>query len=498
MRRLLLPLLAGALYAIPFLAPALFLPAWVAFVPLLWVIKDADLKDSLFYGWLMGTVCHLIGYPWLVNMFIDFGHLPWIVGLFGYLLFCAYQGLCFGLTGLIARWLQKRTKLPLGLALPLALVTTEHIFPMIFPSYAANSQFGFHHLIQIADLGGVLLVSLLVGLINGTLFESLSAKIAGAARPKKMLVTCVTLLTLALIYGTIRIKAIGALAASAPKLSIGLIQGNIGAADTHIDPVSAHSIYRAMTFALADESKPDLIVWPESAYMEIIDETADLRVVTGGAESHVLMGCLRARPLPSGRMGLINSLVLVSPQGQAVDAYGKIKLLVFGEYLPFGDIFPKLYDLFPYTGHFLRGENLLPLAMGDWRLSVNICYEDIWPGLIRKLMRSATAPQAHVLINATNDSWYGRSFEQWEHLSLAAWRAIEHRRWLARATNTGYSAFVDATGRIVTKSGIFTRETLVHDVPMLEGRTLYGILGDWVGWLTLGLIILARFTAGVR
>jgi apolipoprotein N-acyltransferase len=87
-----------------------------------------------------------------------------------------------------------------------------------------------------------------------------------------------------------------------------------------------------------------------------------------------------------------------------------------------------------------------------------------------------------VLFNLTNDSWYGKSTEPLEHLALASFRSIEHRRSLVRSTNTGISAFVDPVGRIVTRSGIWTRETLVGRVPMMQGRTVYALLGDWIGW----------------
>ena len=88
-----------------------------------------------------------------------------------------------------------------------------------------------------------------------------------------------------------------------------------------------------------------------------------------------------------------------------------------------------------------------------------------------------------VMFNLTNDSWYGKTTEPMEHLALASFRSIEHRRSLVRSTNTGISAFVDPVGRIVTRSGIWTRETLVDRVPMMQGRTVYALLGDWIGWV---------------
>ena len=116
-------------------------------------------------------------------------------------------------------------------------------------------------------------------------------------------------------------------------------------------------------------------------------------------------------------------------------------------------------------------------------LSVSICYEDIFPGQIRSLMRGGRDHRIpEVMLNLTNDSWYGKTVEPMEHLALASFRSIEHRRSLVRGTNTGVSAFVDPVGRLVKLSGLWTKETLVDRVPMMRGRTIYAVLGDWLGW----------------
>jgi apolipoprotein N-acyltransferase len=157
----------------------------------------------------------------------------------------------------------------------------------------------------------------------------------------------------------------------------------------------------------------------------------------------------------------------------------------FGEYIPLGETFPALYSLVRSVGRFWPGESLEPLQFGMYLLSVDICYEDIFPGQIRSLMRGGSDRRIpDVMINLSNDSWYGKSTEPMEHLALASFRSIEHRRSLVRSTNTGISAFVDPVGRIVARSGIWTRETLVDRVAIMkQGPTVYALLGDWIGWV---------------
>jgi apolipoprotein N-acyltransferase len=166
-------------------------------------------------------------------------------------------------------------------------------------------------------------------------------------------------------------------------------------------------------------------------------------------------------------------------------------LVPFGEYIPSGDTFTWLYSWSPYTSRFSPGENEEPLQFGRHLISVNICYEDIFPGHIRVLMnggRYHRIPEA--MFNLTDDSWYGNTVEPMEHLALASFRSIEHRRSLVRATNTGISAIVNPGGRIDHHLGQWTKGTLVGQIPMMHGRTVYAVMGDWLGWLCIILLLL--------
>jgi apolipoprotein N-acyltransferase len=162
-------------------------------------------------------------------------------------------------------------------------------------------------------------------------------------------------------------------------------------------------------------------------------------------------------------------------------SYDKTYLLMFGEYLPFGETFPILYDLSPNSGRFTAGSHVRPVTVGPWRISTPVCYEDILTRFTRYMVREG---KPHVLINLTNDAWFGDSQEPWIHLVLSKYRAIEHRRYLVRATNSGISAVIDPLGRVVAKSGLMTRENLRAEIHMLNQDTLYTLAGDWPGWLS--------------
>jgi apolipoprotein N-acyltransferase len=164
---------------------------------------------------------------------------------------------------------------------------------------------------------------------------------------------------------------------------------------------------------------------------------------------------------------------------------------MFGEYLPFGDELPILYKWSPNSGHFSKGTSLDPLFvdLGGARHPVTmlICYEDILPGFTNDAVRHA---DPELLVNMTNDAWFGDTAEPWEHLALAQLRAVEHRRYLVRGTNSGVSAVVDPVGRVVAHTGAFRQETLASTIHWMRSKTVYERVGDGP-WALVTLLVAA-------
>ena len=153
---------------------------------------------------------------------------------------------------------------------------------------------------------------------------------------------------------------------------------------------------------------------------------------------------------------------------------------------PLGTGSPFLYKLSPNTGSFTRGAHTKPLVHNGIKYGVLICYEDILPNFVLDVMKS----RPDILINITNDAWFGDTHEPIIHLALSVFRSVEHRRYLVRSTNTGISAFIAPTGEITHQTGTFTQETLLASVIPLSTDTLYSQFGNWLGWmLFLGLAL---------
>ncbi len=189
-----------------------------------------------------------------------------------------------------------------------------------------------------------------------------------------------------------------------------------------------------------------------------------------------------------------NSAMLIDGDGRVLGRYDKNYLLMFGEYIPLGDRFPQLYEKLPEASHFEAGTTVETFAFRGHQLGIMICYEDIIPRFTRKL----AGKDPNVLINVTNDAWFGKTSEPYLHLALAVFRSVENRLWLIRSTNTGVSVFVDAVGRIKSQTRLDDAELLAEDVPMLRTSTPYRSYGDVFTYGCIVVFAVAAISALVR
>ena len=478
---------------------------WICLVPILWAIRDQNPGRAFRIGWLAGIVMNIGGFYWAIQMFQQFAGMPWPLAALGLLLLAAANGFIVAAWAWATRLITRDTGWNVAWVSPVAGTALEKFWPEIFPYYLGAGQYQLPLVTQIADLTGILGVSFFVVYLNSALFAALEQWVDHRLLARRQLLVLAAVVATVLIYGQVRIRAVDRQAAAAEHLTIGLIQANRGASEMSLDPQSLLRDHQEMSRTLAAGRPLDLIVWPEgSIRIRLPSREGSLpSELLGGTNTPTLFGAI----LHLGEYatsGAYNSALLTDKTGRILGAYDKMVLVPFGEFIPFGETFPALYSLAPFPGRLLAGESRAPLPFGKYLLSVNICYEDIFPVQVRSLMQGGHDRRLpDVLFNLTNDSWYGNSTEPLEHLALASFRSIEHRRSLVRSTNTGISAFVDPVGRIVARSGVWTREVLVDRVPMMQGRTLYAFLGDWIGWCSallslagIGRVVLAAQRRG--
>src|SRR5260221_6467300 len=383
LRPLILPTLSGVLYFLSWIGFGIWPLAFLCFVPLVWSLREATPKQALWRGWWMGFVTHLGGYTWIIHLLKVFAFAPLPLAFGGYLLVCAGQGLLFGVMSLALRWLWLRTGWRAAALLPLALAAAEHVFPLLFQSYTSVALMPVLPLVQIADLGGPILLSAFQALVNGALFDAFEAWRVPRRPPYWSMAASVVAVSPCSAYGFWRLVEVDDAQRAAPKVTVGLAQPNVGEIELHANPWASVRTLRDETAELHARGA-QLVVWPEVGFnIRPINEGAgDGSAILSGAPGSLIAGVERV-----SRTDIWNSAIVVEENGRIVDHYDKIQLLAFGEYIPGGEWFPKIYQWSPLASHLSRGTTTRPLRWRGRRFATFICYEDILPGLVRSIMR---------------------------------------------------------------------------------------------------------------
>ncbi|MCC6763752.1 MAG: apolipoprotein N-acyltransferase [Deltaproteobacteria bacterium] len=485
----------GALYFLGYLGwgawPCLFL----FLVPLWWALaRAARRRQAAGLGFLFGACAFAGGHLWLLALIGPFLDGRWTTGAALWLAYGAWFALAFALYGLAFHALRRRGY-GVGVAGVAPYVLLEWAQPQIFPLYAGNGLVAVPLLAQAADLGGPLLLTGLLAGANLVVFESIAWLDGRRARPAATWIAGAVVGLAVVAYGLARMAEADAASAHAPAVRVGIVQANLDVRAKDTLGVITHRKHLAQTRELLNEGDVDLVVWPESAYVRGIRRPLPVssRPIVQDLPIPLLFGASSATEV-DGRKVKSNSALLAGEDGFIRDAYDKNLLIPLAESMPFATTLPALAALFPHAEQFAAAETVPALRLGPWRIATPICYEAIRPELVRRMVRESSP---HILVTLANDAWFGDSQEPWIHLGLARLRAIEHRRWLVRATNSGVSAIVDPAGRLVARTGLLTRANLRGIVHPLAGATLYARLGDWPGWIALAVAAAATL-AGRR
>ncbi|MBW2434654.1 MAG: apolipoprotein N-acyltransferase [Deltaproteobacteria bacterium] len=463
--------------------------AWFALVPLLVALANLSARESFRMGFIAGLVHYLTLLYWVVPVMRTYGYLPWYMSVAILFLFAAVLAL-FPAVFSMALAAVARTPVRCLIGMPLLWVALEYVRTLIFTGFPwellGHALYLRHHLIQIADLFGAYGVSFLIALGNAAVYVAITYARRKAWHDlpvsKPLLFGAIGIFVAGFfgtwIYGAWRIQTVDETIAASPTARVAVVQGNI---DQAIKWDPAHqfaAIKKHLRLSRTAKSEnPDLIVWPESAtpFYLFFDKRPTEMVMAGIEEADIdfLVGS------PSvARQGekviYFNSAYLISPNTKNVSKYDKTHLVPYGEYVPLERWLPFLGKLVAQVGDFQPGK---PGKILPWKkdaLGIQICYEVIFPALSRKLVQNS----ATLLINITNDAWFGTTSGPYQHFSMTIFRAVENRRALARAANTGISGFIDPVGRILASTRLLEEAALTRPLPMLRQITFYTRFGD--------------------
>lgn len=474
--------LSSALWVCAFPSVGLWPFVFIAAVPLLFITEGAGLKRAFWITFFTTLLAYAGLVYWLIYTINHYGHifLPIAILVFIIMLvaLAAIRGFFFAVP---YAWIGKRA--PAYIVVPLLWVGTDYFqtlffggFPWEFFGYA---PYKFLPLVQAADILGVWLLTFIFVLVNASIYEIFRANVSWTRRVMGV-VLCSVLMAFLLIYGLFRLEHIKNIMSKSEKIRVAVVQGNIPQDVKWSKEFKKWALIRHENLSKAASAEgAAFIIWPETA-LPVFQDVAEL-LYKPLANAAVEINRYLLTGLPTKRFEGAeeihhNSAYIINPQGEPIDLYHKNHLVPFGEFIPFKKILQKIAGpLVRGTGDFVSGKDVKVLKHPEiGNIAVIICYEAIYPDLTRRL----TSQGARLLVNITNDAWFGDTSAPHQHLSMAAMRAVESRLFLARAANTGISAFVEPTGKIIKQTGLFEIAYEVEDLRLMDVNTIYERVGD--------------------
>jgi len=477
---ILLAALSGLLLVLSLPKPDFYPLAWIALVPLLYVIARATTAHVVLASYISGVVFFSGSFYWIAQTMIIFGGIstPLAAGV-GALFACVYA-LYFVLFAL-GTYLAVRKFGPRGLFFAAPLWVTMELlrsilfsgFPWMLSGYALVPYSG---ILQMVTITGVYGLSFLAAAVNSIIAYGVLQRnirwIAAAA---------------AVIAAAWLIPIVGADAANNP-IAVRLVQTNIPL-DQPWKPQDFDALLKELTalstrVAVDGKQKPRIAVWPETPAPFYLSEDAEFRsrmqTIARTLDAYVLIGYIdKFGEAPS------NSAGLLSPAGEQVSRYDKMHLVPFGEYIPFQRLLFFAESLTRQVGNFAPGTEYTLSPVDGHRVSTIICYESIFPNLVRQFAKRGS----ELIILITNDGWFGESSAPYQHLRMGVVRAVENRRYMVRTANTGISAIIDPYGRIESETPIGVRTILDGTAHFRSDLTFYTQYGDVFAYANVVVVI---------
>jgi len=468
----------------------------VALTPLLIAVNNRSPLRALGLGFVTGVIYFTGTLYWITNVMAVYGGLARSVSMLVNAALIAFLALFPAMFAVVTARLLARLGPAALLASPLVWVATEvgrtYVlggFPWVLLGY---SQVSALPVAQFASVVGVYGLSALVALVSAAAATFGLSREARQWRP--IVVAAGLLLAVVVAGGAVRLNR-SVLTRLGEPVRVGLIQANVDQAEKW-DASRASTIFERhmdLTRQAIDDGA-EIVLWPESSmpyrYEERGAASQRIREMARSSTVPILLGSNEIADDEPVRF--YNAAFLVRSDGTTGGVYRKMRLVPFGEYIPLKNLFFFAAPLTEAVGDFSAGRDATVMDAGGHKISTAICYEIVFPGLVRRFVANGS----NLLTTITNDAWFGDTAAPYQHFAQAAMRAIENGRYLVRAANTGISGAVDPYGRVLAQSELFTPVVTTVDVRYLDTQTFYARFGDWFAWVsvvaTLGLLVAVR------
>ncbi len=471
---------------------------WFSLVPLLAGLVNQPPFSAFKLGLISGAAHYITLVYWIVEVLGHYGQINIVLSLFPFLLLCLYLALYPAFFSLLwVRLMGRRFSVLLTAGLWVSIEYVRSFLLTGFPwCLLGHSQYRNLSFLQVADLAGVYGLSFLIVLVNACIFFFFFRRpLRGANMVKGEFLITACMVVFTFLYGHGQLTGAEPAQDTLHRVKAVIVQPNIDQSQKWDPRYQMHTLmtYQRLT-RRAFDFEPRLIVWPETSVPFFFQDGRELsfRVLSLAKESGAILvfGSPAFKKTQRGTKYYNRVYALLPGQGGPPLFYDKVHLVPFGEYVPLRELLFFVNRLVPAAGDFEPGETLAPLRCNDLSLGVLICFEAIFPELARRQVRDG----ADILLNLTNDAWFGMTSAPYQHLSMAVFRAVENRRPLIRAANTGFSGFIDSYGRIIEKGGLFEEDLLKGSLSIGHGPpSFYTRFGDTFALGVIALTLIALF-----
>ena len=490
-------IISGALVVLAFPVFDIYLLAWVAFIPLLLSLWKKTPGEAFQTGFVFGLVYFFGTLYWIYHSINYYGGLSFTSSLAIVFLLCCYMSIYPAVFAYFFSSFIKKTHLPALLIGPVLWVILEFVRSYAFTGFPWSSigysQYKFLHIIQISDISGVYGISFLVLAFNSAVVDIFLLKSRIRQTPLFPLsYTVLGFIMLFLIMAASVGYSLWRLDQSRPgsMIKASVVQGSIEQ-DQKWDPEFQKYVIETYTSLSMEALKgsPDLIIWPETAvpffFGDDKENTEHMLQFQKTLNTHLLFGSVMTKKISGRQQFLTNSVILLDKQGKITYQYDKIHMVPFGEYVPLRKVLFFVDKLVEGIGDYVPGNQYIKAETEFGNFASLVCYEIIFPGLVRKFY----SKNGDFIVTVTNDAWFGKTAGPHQHFSMAVFRAIENRKPVMRSANSGISGFIDSSGRIIAKTELFQRQHLTENVKTDNTLSFYSRYGDLFAYFCMVIAV---------
>ncbi|MFA5677371.1 MAG: apolipoprotein N-acyltransferase [Pseudomonas sp.] len=459
---------------LPWLNNDLYWVGWIAWLPLLYALRDTGPWSALFLGWVAGTVCFAGGSYWLAAFMVNLKQISPVLSMALAGVFWCYLGLIIGIACMLYRWLIGRLGGWELLAFPLSVVAVMALYPMLFKTHFADGQVNFLLALQPIELTGAAGLDAVMALFAVLLYRLVAKRSLRSGRQSVLANQVAWAVVLAWLgYGLITLQNWDHKMQQWESRRIGLVQPN--------DPITLDIPEPAVGFSLEYPQEmaatqrliaagAQWVAWPEARYKGYFDNFSVRERYAREVARHGVPLIFHdvEREWQNAEHVSFNSVALLDGRGELRARYRKMLRMPFGEYLPAPWSWPMLQSLNDRVfGEFLRplgaGEEHVAFTLNDMRVLPKVCYEAAFSGFVAEAV--STDGAGKMLLFLSQDNWFGESAQPFQHASMSILRGVENRVPMAHLINNGPSVVTAPNGRVLARSAAFNRAELLVSVP---------------------------------